>query len=66
LMILDAVDFLGILRKFTYVNMRRVASNLLKKLLVLSRSKDHRSKQQFNKLNQKIYLLAALKALKDI
>ncbi len=66
LITLDNVGFLGILRKSTYVNIRRVARKLLKGCLPLSKSKDCTSKQQFSKLNQNIYLLAALKALKDI
>jgi hypothetical protein len=66
LMILDTFDFLRVLRKSTYVNIRRVARNLVKECLPLGKFKDRRSKQQFGKLNQKFYLLAALKALKDM
>jgi hypothetical protein len=66
LMILDAVNLLRVLSKFTYVNIRRIARRIVKKRPPLSKSKGHISKQQFSKLNEKIYLLAALKALKDI
>jgi hypothetical protein len=66
LMILGAVNLLRVLSKFTYVNIRRIARRIVKKRPPLSKSKGHRSKQQFSKLNEKIYLLAALKALKDI
>ncbi len=66
LIVLESTDFLQFFREFTYVNIRRIARNFLKEWPLLSKFKEYRSKKQFSKLNQKIYLLAALKALKDI